>query len=207
MSYKNDIVLIGDSNTVRLGEIAQGEDGLIFMGIKGANLFRNYNEISKLSKNVPDNADVVLYFGNEVDTAANDYKVTNILMGRDHLSSKLYNGLLTKNKIRPNDPLLILNYYHGKLLRVCKDTLARYVLCLRRFISELPHINQASIILMGPRAKKIEYHNILVNLITYYINMELKKMIANDPGQISSNVVIKYIDFFSRTSQQEFGIT
>ena len=117
-------------------------------------------------------------------------------MGRDHLSSKLYNGLLTKNKIRPNDPLLILNYYHGKLLRVCKDTLARYVLCLRRFLSELPHINQASIILMGPRAKKIEYHNILVNLITYYINMELKKMIANDPGQISSNVVIKYIDFF-----------
>ena len=38
-----------------------------------------YQKISKLNKNVTDNADVVLYFGNEINSAANDFKATRIL--------------------------------------------------------------------------------------------------------------------------------
>lgn len=197
----NEVVLIGDSNVNRLQAFNRNPNWS-FIGISGADLIKNGESVTcNIVKQLPLNRrmNLVFWLGNEVDTAAQMLSSTDILDGHDTLATKLYNGLLSRQHLRPKDPLRILNLFKGKLLQESNLLLDKYIEKLRILVSACcrkRNIHQITLLLMGPRAKKNMYEDILVNLLTYYINQKVKVIVEQEPQKITKTTTFKYMDFF-----------
>ena len=140
-NHNSKLFMAGDSNTAILRNYALDHDiRKNIIGISGANLIKNGSGFTeKLFPHIPEqNLNMVLWFGNEVDSKAQTLKHSHILLGCDYLANKFYNGLLSKQKIKQNDPLKILTLYKGKLLEECETMAVDYVNCLRK----LSHVVQ-----------------------------------------------------------------
>ena len=123
-----------------------------------------------------------LWLGNEIDTAARQASRSDFLVNHDALANKMYDCYLykQKRKYEKNDPLRVLKLYSGNLLIFCQNVYKKYVGALKEIINEIQCHSRnewLSIILMGPRAKENLYENLLVNVLIYYVNYNLRKAV------------------------------
>ena len=195
------LMLFGASNVDNLKKF-QDTENVKIVGLRGANLLKPNNCVSELLNNTIPYGDVHLnlWLGNEIDSLAAAKNHSDILVGHDALANRLVDGFVWQYRYRQSDPLQILKLYTGDLLKVANDAYEKYVVAIKELLDRIPketRVARISVVLMGPRVKKDRYHHLLINLMIYYVNCQLrKKMASGDLSAMWKTPSIGIVDIF-----------